>query len=283
MVPECLHIKEALREFALSELKTQSQGHIKPMHHYISLRLVIEGGFLPEEITPRPPLRATRRSGSWVLQWDESAAGGPQEMTVMGGMKTKKIDVVVAKPGIGPVMAVSVKGTCNAYRNLTNRMEEAIGDSTNLHVMYPGLVYGFLHLVRANRQENGYAANDVGIAPDGSVSPQIQRYYGALCEMTGRRFVRNDYTRYESVGLALIENDQEHAGEVHPAWPPAGSPLRIESFFQRLFETYDIRFPTRAEDLPITRRVSWLESMPLFRVLAEPLEETLGYVPRLSG
>lgn len=47
------------------------------------------------------------------------------EATVFGGMKSKNIDVVVSMRGIGPVLAVSCKGTVGAYRNLTNRMEEA--------------------------------------------------------------------------------------------------------------------------------------------------------------
>jgi len=109
--------------------------------------------------------------------------------------------VVVAKEGIGPVVAVSVKGTFGAYRNLVNRMEEAIGDSTNLHVMYPGLVYGFLHLLRANRERRGYHPRDMGIGADNSVSPLIKRYYAALCEMTGRRFVRNDSHAMSLSGL----------------------------------------------------------------------------------
>lgn len=72
----------------------------------------------------------------------ERAAGG--ELTVLGGLKTKDVDVVVTKPAIGPCIAVSIKGTLNAFRNLTNRMEEAVGDCTNLHISYPNLVYGFL-------------------------------------------------------------------------------------------------------------------------------------------
>lgn len=80
----------------------------------------------------------------------ESAAGG--ELTVLGGLKTKDVDVVVSEPGIGPCVAVSIKGTLNAFRNLTNRMEEAVGDCTNLHISYPNLVYGFLHVLRGNRE-----------------------------------------------------------------------------------------------------------------------------------
>ncbi len=53
----------ALRTFATYAGQTQSQAHIKPLHWYVACRLVVEGGFLPEEITPRPPFRAQRRQG----------------------------------------------------------------------------------------------------------------------------------------------------------------------------------------------------------------------------
>src|ERR1035438_9159399 len=49
----------ALREFAEFSGLTQSALHIKPLHWYIACRLVIEGGFLPSDITPRPPLVVT--------------------------------------------------------------------------------------------------------------------------------------------------------------------------------------------------------------------------------
>jgi hypothetical protein len=194
-------------------------------------------------------LTARKSGAGWALEYDPDAQT-VGELTVLGGMKTKKIDVVVAKEGIGPVVAISVKGTLGAYRNLVNRMEEALGDSTNLHVMYPGLVYGFLHLLRANRQTSGYDTKDLGVAQDGSISPLIQRYYDALCEMTGRRLVRNDYTRYEAVALAIVENDRGVAGGLYEDFPPSESPLRIEMFFSRVYAVYDLRFPFRAESVP---------------------------------
>jgi hypothetical protein len=279
-----LNITQALRVFA-SSLVHQSQEHIKPTHQYVALRLVLEGGFFPDEITPHPPLKAVRNKTGWSIEYAPEAETA-SECTVFGGMKTKQIDVVVAKNGVGPVIAVSVKGTFGAYRNLVNRMEEAIGDSTNLHVMYPGLVYGFLSLIRTNRQTAGYSANDMGMAADGTVSPQIQRYYAALREMTGRRFIRDDYTRYEAVGLAFVENSQEPVGTVHPTFPAPNTPLRMESFFSRLFEVYDLRYPYRAERLVGVRRAAWHTNSSLFQYISEkcgqPLEEALGYVPRLS-
>ena len=53
--------------------------------------------------------------------------------------------------GLGPVVAVSCKGMTGAFRNLTNRMEETVGECTNLHIIYPALVLGYLFVVRANR------------------------------------------------------------------------------------------------------------------------------------
>lgn len=48
-------LHDALSHFATYEGKTQSQQHIKPLHWYVACRLVLEGGFRPQEITPQPP------------------------------------------------------------------------------------------------------------------------------------------------------------------------------------------------------------------------------------
>ena len=142
-----ISLRQALTAFAENVSGHQGAGHIKPLHWYVSCRLVVEGGYHPDDITPRPPFVVRYHGRTNVLQHvpDAGAAG---ERTILGGLKTKDVDVVVTKNGIGPVIAVSMKGTLNAFRNLTNRMEEAVGDCTNLHISYPTLVYGFLHVMR---------------------------------------------------------------------------------------------------------------------------------------
>ena len=95
----------ALRQFATYTGPTQSQEHIKPLHWYICSRLVVEGGFHPDDLTPRPPFSVVRRGSKCLLHFDPRVAGGG-EATVLGGLKTKNVDVVVAKNGLGPVMAV---------------------------------------------------------------------------------------------------------------------------------------------------------------------------------
>lgn len=202
-LPSYLRLEPALAQFA-SVLETQGQHHIKPLHQHIAIRLVLEGGFHPDDITPHPPLVVESSAGRHRLRFDQSAQR-EGEQTVLGGLKTKAIDVVVAKAGVGPVVAISVKGTGGAFRNLTNRMEEAIGDSTNLHIMYPGLVYAFLHVLKAHCAGTpGLSPNDIAINDQGDVVQAIRRYHDVLLGLAGRRFVRDDFTRYEAVCLALI-------------------------------------------------------------------------------
>ena len=51
------HRLRAFRHFAEFGGRTQTQAHIKPLHEYVTCRLVLEGGFHPTELTPRPPLQ----------------------------------------------------------------------------------------------------------------------------------------------------------------------------------------------------------------------------------
>lgn len=277
---------DALREFAEFSGKTQSASHIKPLHWYVACRLVIEGGFDPVDITPRPPFRVERKSGRVpILHYDPSVAGGG-ERTVLGGLKTKNVDVVVTREGIGPVLAVSCKGVTGAFRNLTNRMEETIGECTNLHITYPALVLGYLVLLRANRQTEraldiaaeavddvsnatapakALAANDIAIAIGGEPVAGIVRFHNALRELVGRRGIRDDVSRYEAIGFGLVEMEGPTKNKLFEPFPPETSPLATTSFFETLYLRYDERFVTSAPDLSrVTRRLEWDISSPAF-------------------
>jgi hypothetical protein len=282
--PSYLRLDAALAQF-IAVLETQGQHHIKPLHQHIAIRLVIEGGFQPEEITPHPPLVVESRGGRNRLVFDATVQR-ENEQTVLGGLKTKDIDIVVAKPGIGPVIAISVKGTGGAFRNLTNRMEEAIGDSTNLHIMYPGLVYSFLHVIKAHRAGTaGLAPNDIAVNERGEVVQAIRRYHDVLLGLAGRRFVRDDFTRYEAVSLALVNSQQANAGTVFEGFPSTDSPLRLSAFFETIYRTYDLRFPYLAASVPALKRLEWHETSPVLACLGtteSEMRSRLGYTPRLA-
>jgi hypothetical protein len=283
-LPPYLKIESALRHYAVTT-GTQDQGHIKPLHKYISLRLVIEGGFLPDDITPHPPLKYETRRGQHLLIIDENVET-TSERTVIGGVKSKGVDVVVSKEGVGPVVCVSVKGTGRAFRNLTNRMEELIGDSANLHMMYPGLVYGFLHVLKANRSgQPDIGPNDVSVREDGKVAASVERWQNILIELSGRKMIHEDVMRYESIALILTETTNADAGNIFPSFPPPGSLLTADSFFTTLYKLYDLRFHYKTATGTLTKRLEWHEDSPAFAVVRDytnqELGVALGYSPRL--
>jgi hypothetical protein len=256
---------------------TQGAEHIKPLHWYVSCRLVIEGGFDPDDIVPRPPFVVHTVGRRMQLEFDPVAAGSG-ERTILGGLKTKVVDVVVTKNGIGPAVAVSLKGTLRAFRNLTNRMEEAVGDCTNLHIAYPALVYGFFQVILANREGEGIPANDVAIRSSGEVTESITRYHDILARLTGRNDIRDDATKYEAVALALVDAGPREAGEILTSFPGSDSPLLLDGFFERLYRQYDLRFVFAAPSLETTtRRFEWDVDSP---VVTDP--RVSEYRPRVA-
>lgn len=260
---EWVSLTRALRAFVLCEDGHQGASHIKPLHWYVACRLVLEGGFHPDDLTPRPPFTVQTLNRRYILRHDP-ATGGSGERTVLGGLKTKAVDVVVTKDGVGPVLAISMKGTLNAFRNLTNRMEEAVGDCTNLHIAYPALVYGFFQVMRANREGQLTPQNDVAICQDGQVAESIRRYHDVLARLADRDDVRAETTKYEAVAMTLVNPEPPSVGEIVATFPPSSSSLLLGTFFEKLYAQYDLRFVFSAPALKsITRRLEWDPDSPV--------------------
>jgi hypothetical protein len=111
------------------------------------------------------------------------------------------------------------------------------------------------------------AANDIAILLNGATAEGIVRFHAALSEMTGRRGIRDEISRYEAMSLALVEPKGEAAGTIVPDFPPADSLLRIERFFSTLYLRYEERFVYGAPllaDRGITRRLEWASDSPIF-------------------
>ena len=274
--PVLTSLKEALTQFAFPDASVQTSRHIRPLHWYVACRLVIEGGFHPDHIRPRPPIAVKSRRGRLLLHHDPSAAK-PGERTILGGLKTKSVDVTVAVPTIGPVLAVSLKGTHNAFRNLTNRMEEAAGDCTNLHMAYPALVYAFWHVLRANEaddpapvahfqlKDGRYAEQDLTLLSGGELAEPIKRYRQALLRLSERDDLRDHPARYEACGLTLVKTKggPDESG-VYTKHPDPGSKLDYNRMFQRLYAIFDRRFVYSAAALRSrTERQVWNRESPL--------------------
>ena len=84
----------------------------------------------------------------------------------------------------------------------------------------------------------------------------IRAYHEVLLGLSGRRLIRDDYTRYEAVGYALVEVGL-NAGALFPDFPPVDSPLAPERFFSSLLQTYDLRYPFTARKLKHKLSKSW--------------------------
>jgi hypothetical protein len=276
-------LSEALRRFAEAAHGTKGQSHIKPLNWYLSCRLCLEGGFNPEDINPRPPFRVVEigkgKNRSRRLEFDP-ALGGHREQIVLGGLKTKQVDIVVSKPGIGPVIAVSTKGTLNAFRNLTNRLEEAGGDCTNIHLTYPTLVYAYWALIRGNRAGNvgprdpkelgslgdEIRVQDIAINERSEPTMMIKRYHHALAGLTGRFGIRNAVSKYEAIALTIVNVESATYGQVFEAYPPKASALHWERLMQTIYQQYDERFVYQAPDLyHTTGRRGWAHDSPVFQ------------------
>lgn len=276
----CRYAKqEAFRHFAQFEGRTQSQRHIRPLHEYVTCRLVLEGGFHPEELSPRPPLRVTETGSRHALAYDPDASS-TTEATILGGLKTKDVDIVANKEGIGPVLAVSCKGMTGAVRNLTNRLEETIGECTNIHIAYPTLVFGYLFLIRAHR-EGDVAGPDAVVDEDGKPVDGVIRFHQALSAMTGRLGIRDDASRYEAIAMALIEVAPASLGDISTAFPGTDSAIHFNRFFQTLYQRYDERYVVSAPLLAKrTRRLTWSSDSPAFQ---DRVLDGLDYAVRISS
>jgi len=243
-------LQAAIKELC-GKKKIQSGEHIKPLTRYCATRLVLEGGFPPEWISPRPPFTSSKKSNAiYALKYDPEQADD-SEARVLGGIKYKDVDVTVVVPGIGPALAISAKNTGNAFRNLTNRMEEALGECTNVHLMYPGFVFGFLHFLRF-RSVGEAAKPDASFTDEDEPLPAITRYHEVLNSLSGRRLITDPVMRYEAVGLVIYSDSASS-----PVWknfPMPTSEVHFSKFFDTLYRLYDLRYAYPDPDGPNIRK-----------------------------
>ena len=259
---------------------TQSGEHIRPIHAYCSARLVLEGGLLPEWVSPRAPLSSKRLNNAVYELEYVSGVADKAERRVLGGIKYKNVDVTAVVPSLGPALGISAKSTGNAFRNLTNRMEEALGECTNIHLMYPGFVFGFLHLIKFSKESEVGNPQDASFGEHNAPLASISRYHEVLVALSGRNTITDPGMRYESVGL-LVYRCRGTGAEIWPEYPPGDSPVHFSRFFQRLYNLYDLRYGYPDPDGPSIRKEWELQGHSLPIKLDEELR--FPWELRLAG
>ena len=107
--------------------------------------------------------------------------------------------------------------------------------------MYPGFVFGFLHLIRFRKASDTTSPNDASFGENNEPLPAIRRYHEVLVALAGRHAITDPGIRYESVGLLVYKVSGQKA-EVWKDYPPEDSPVHFSKFFQKLYDLYDLRF-----------------------------------------
>jgi hypothetical protein len=236
---------------------TQDQQHIKAIHRHLSHRLVLEGGLPSHWVAPRPPYVTKKGPNNTHHRLQYSAAAEDlAERKIYGGIKIKDLDVSVIADYVGPVIGISAKSTGNAFRNLTNRMEEALGECSNVHMMYPGFVFGFLHLIK-QCPLGEYDKPNASFDATGRLPMScLTRYHDVLVSLSGRTSTIDPAMRYEAVGL-IVYQCRNGVTTICPDYPPPHSPVHYSSFFNRLYNIYDIRFAYPDSDGKTNYRKFW--------------------------
>ena len=255
---------------------------VSSLRQYVANRLVIEGGFDPDWIWPRPPITVDRARDGLLLSHDPDAANADR-LILPVALKAAKPDVAVTIPTIGPVLALSLEGTESVavtrdrVPELTGGLERIAGACVNLHMVYPALVYGFWHVLGARQGRDPVPvtpSDPVGSPGDygrlartrtGELAAERRRYHDALARLSERGDIGDDPSRYEVCALTLVEHGPgRHEGIPNADYPPPGSLLDYNRLFLRLYAVYDRRFVDSTMALrQTTERKVWQPDSPL--------------------
>lgn len=127
-------------------------------------------------------------------------------------------------------------------------------DCANIHMMYPGFVFGFLHFIKFAKIGE-VAPADASFGADDKPLPKLVRYHDVLTSLSGRVSITDPPMRYESVGLVVYQCNAQNV-EIWPHYPLTESKVHYANFFQRLYDMYDLRY-AYPDDSAKNHRKTW--------------------------
>jgi hypothetical protein len=156
-------LQEPIRD---RNLGTTVSNHIKVFEQFWRKQLALALGVPEADVRPRKIHFRTHRSKNFDVCWP---------------------------PTGDPLILISVKSMQNAYRNLTNRVEEAFGDSAVLRLYKSNAVFGFFFFILNGRVAAGQAEQDISLRATGAkgVAPYLEPI-----EEGGDFFDLSDVDRY---------------------------------------------------------------------------------------
>jgi hypothetical protein len=203
-------LSEAQAAYNASPTAVRTGKVIAPLHRFCAEQLVAHG--LPEKFV-HPPAKPQK---------------GKKRIRLLGGYLPKEVDVCLAVPNSGPLLAISVKSQMSSIvKNTINRFEEYVGDATNLHTRFPMLVLGFMMLIPVDRET----------FVDGKPTDGLLRI-GALLERSNARLEVTAPSGSYEVSCLLLTDFNEKPPQLITTYPPQNSSLRAEAFFDKLLDLY---------------------------------------------
>lgn len=167
-----------------------------------------------------------------------SSSGAERRMD--GGLGAKKVDVTWATPESGLLLALSIKTinfrdgkTGNYQKNLTNRRNDMLYESTTLHRRFPFAVLG------------GFFFLDAGAKNDGTAARQstFLNAHRRLKMFTGRQDSAGRPEQFERLFIALVDASPDNASvEIYRAGESA-APISLDQALNELIELVAERSP----------------------------------------
>jgi hypothetical protein len=169
-------LQEPIRD---RNLGTTASNHIAVFERFWRKQLALAIGVSESEVGPRTFRFRDHRSKSFDVCWPLTGE---------------------------PLVLISVKSMQNAYRNLTNRIEEAFGDSAVLRLYKSNAVFGFFFFILNGKVASGQAEQGRSLRTVGAkgVAPYLESI-----EEGGDFFDLSDAARYRKASTGRLGKRQD--------------------------------------------------------------------------
>jgi len=151
-----------------------------------------------------------------------------KEATLYGSHKSKDVDVAVIENINGPQIIIGIRSQMSSIgKNILTYYEEIIGDCISLHDRFPMAVLCYIYLLPKNPLKSG-----------SSETVNLERAEQLFMRITGRDDWRAPKDKYEHFAFLKVDfaTDPPSLIETLPL-------LRIDSFFDKIVNTYNDRKP----------------------------------------
>jgi hypothetical protein len=154
------------------------------------------------------------------------------EVDIYTSFSKKKVDVVSLMENNGPMIMISVKSQMSsAMKNFIHYFEGVIGDVNLLHERFPFLTAGMIWLFPLTPIKKGKQTE----------TQNFKKYEKAFTTATNRKNPDDKYSKYEHFCM-LVVDFEKNPPKIITAIPKYRD-LKINHFFDNLFDTFEKRMP----------------------------------------